>query len=412
MGHADVGKQKRTKVAKRKSASAQRANVSRFRRTLGARRRRETDPNKGGKKRRLQEARSQAGRNLPSLGEVQQRILPTLEEREGAQFTRPPVSPGGATNVSLATPTQIPGTGVNALTEPQAQQFQTLVDQGHDQATALRVAQQGPAGGTVTGTELLQPGANLFQNLFPVINTLLSAPQTIQEAAGEFAGPDRESPEFREASGLAQGLQGQQLQEFITQEGLNTQFQGGLTAGRGEQPSAIASPAGPGALLQQGQGPVTSQGDETAGSRRFAGTGDFAGSADALAKQVANWDYNIGLMDERVFAGAPPNYLNKLMLEDMFEGAGLSLDQIDAYLKDWGYTNLGGEIYFSPEGTAYIGGEGFQDPGFGGGGGGGGGSGGVGAGGFPRRGRGGGGGGRRVFGGGGGENLFLWRITA
>jgi hypothetical protein len=101
------------------------------------------------------------------------------------------------------------------------------------------------------------------------------------------------------------------------------------------------------------------------------------------------------------------------MLEELFLAAGFTTTDMEAFLKDWGYTQQGdSEVFFSEFGTAYIGGRGITpDSGFGFGAGGG-----VNVSGTS-------GTGNSIFGGGGfnfpsarptafNAGLFNWRITA
>jgi hypothetical protein len=136
-------------------------------------------------------------------------------------------------------------------------------------------------------------------------------------------------------------------------------------------------------------------------------------SPDAVVRAQQNWDYNLGLLAQRLDAGAPPNYVLGSMLEDLFLSAGLTTADMEAFLKDWEYTNVGGDVFRSDFGTAYIGGRGITpDSGFG-----------FGAGGGGVNVSGTSGTGNSIFGGGGfnfsdarptafNAGLFAWRITA
>ena len=419
MAHADQGKQQRTQPAKAKSRRRQLVTKRRFDRRRAAPTR---QPDRAA-------PTIESGRQLPEL-DVQD--LPgtfdLLQDITASRVTN--LQPDRPPTLGFA-PSQ-PGTeagNISNLSPSQQTQFQTLLDNGLPRDTALRAAMQGPRGGVPTGGELLRGGLQLGSLLFGGQRPALQ--NVGAELARTFGGPDRDSRAHFEAVADARGLTGRERDDFIRSRQDESEADRALNL-LGEETAAQVTPptrtstsplanqgiSGTGRLLQRGLAPVTPQRDlleETAGTRRFAGAGDFAGSADALAKQVANWDYNIDLMEERIFdAASPPNYLNRLMLEDLFEAQGLTPEQVEAFLKDWGYERLSedGEIYHSVNGTAYVSGQGFPDPDFTGGGGGG--SVGVGGGGsiFGGGGRGGGGRSSRPALGGASAGLYNWRITA
>lgn len=170
----------------------------------------------------------------------------------------------------------------------------------------------------------------------------------------------------------------------------------------GSSPIQLGNPR---KVLPQGE-------DPSPGELRFGAPGAFAGSPDTLARQIDNWNYNIGLLALRIQNDSEPNYLNRLMLIDYMSAIGESDPEAsaDAFLEDKGYGSIGGELYHSNTGTPYVQGRGIS---LGGGtqGSGGGSIFGVGSGGIGG-GTGGGGSFRFPALGGASAGLYNWRITA